>query len=129
MEILEKVSFLDKIYFEKTKISSFEIDKSKNMYELEIDKICEKLNEIKPNLIVIDSLSSRPDNFEKKILDKLKFESKIICENKADDKYKIVGLASIFAKEQREEEIFSLKKNLVLILVLVILLIKKLLAF
>ena len=65
-EILEKASFLDKIYFEKTKISSFEIDKSKNMYELEIDKICEKLNEIKPNLIVIDSLSSRPDNFEKK---------------------------------------------------------------
>ena len=110
-KILEEVFFLDKIYFEKTKISSFEIDKSKNMYELEIDKICEKLNEIKPNLIIIDSLSSRPDNFEKKITQKLTFETKIICENKADDKYKIVSLASIFAKEKREEEIFSLKKK------------------
>ena len=110
--ILNEVLKLDKIKLEICKITPKEIDSKLNMYELEILKISKKLNEIKPDLILIDSLSSKPKNFENRLLEKLVFKPRIICENKADDKYKIVSIASIFAKEHREKHILKIKKNL-----------------
>ena len=80
--------------------------------ELEIDGIINILNDLEPNLVIIDALTARPDKFGEDIQKRLKFECKIISENKADDKYPIVGAASIIAKELREEELKQIKENI-----------------
>jgi len=80
--------------------------------QLEIDGIIAILENEKPNLILIDALTANPEKFGNEILKKLNFECKIISENKADDKYEIVGAASIIAKELREQELAQIKENI-----------------
>jgi ribonuclease HII len=80
--------------------------------ELEIQSIIQILEKEKPNLIIIDALSSNPEKFGEDLLKKLSFKTKIISENKADEKYEIVGSASIIAKELREKEIKEIKDNI-----------------
>jgi ribonuclease HII len=80
--------------------------------ELEIKAITQILNQEKPNLIIIDALTARPDKFKEDIKKHLTFECKIISENKADTKYEIVGAASIIAKELREKELKEIKENI-----------------
>ena len=79
--------------------------------ELEIQSIISILETEKPNLIIIDALTANPQKFGDEILKRLSFECKIISENKADDKYEIVGAASIIAKELREQEVEQIKIN------------------
>ncbi len=80
--------------------------------ELEISSIIQILEAEKPQLIMIDALTSRPDKFGEDILKRLSFECKIISENKADDKYELVGAASIVAKELREQELEQIRVNI-----------------
>ncbi len=82
-----------------------------NLMELEIKGIVNVLETEKPDLIMIDALTSNPEKFGKIILQKLSFEPKIISENKADLKYEMVGAASIIAKELREQEVAQIKLN------------------
>ncbi|MEM7817124.1 MAG: ribonuclease HII, partial [Candidatus Aenigmatarchaeota archaeon] len=50
--------------------------------------------------------------FEKKLREKIRKDNiKIICENYADKKYKIVGAASIIAKVERDKEIEKIKEE------------------
>ena len=79
--------------------------------ELEIQSIIQILESEKPQLVIIDALTSRPDKFGEEILKRLSFECKIISENKADDTYEIVGAASIIAKELREQELEQININ------------------
>lgn len=83
-----------------------------NLMELEIQAILQILESEKPNLVIIDALTSKPEEFGEKLLKRLSFECKIISENKADDKYPIVGAASIVAKELREKELKEIKENI-----------------
>lgn len=80
--------------------------------ELEIRGIAKLLNDIKPDLIIVDALTARPEKFADDLKKHLNFECKIISENKADTKYTIVGAASICAKELREQELHEIKKNI-----------------
>lgn len=80
--------------------------------ELEIDAIVRVLNSEEPNLVIIDALTANPEKFGEEIKKRLKFDCKIISENKADVKYSIVGAASIVAKELREQEIAQIKINI-----------------
>ncbi len=80
--------------------------------ELEIQAIVQILESEKPQLVIIDALTSRPDKFGEDIQKRLSFECKIISENKADTKYELVGAASIAAKELREQELEQIKKNI-----------------
>ena len=79
--------------------------------ELEIQAIVQILESEKPQLVIIDALTAKPDKFGDDILKRLSFECKIISENKADDKYEIVGAASIIAKELREQEMQQINMN------------------
>jgi len=79
---------------------------------LEMRGMAKLLNELKPNLVIVDALTARPDSFGEQLKQLLTFECKIIAENKADSKYEIVGAASICAKELREQEIGEIKKNI-----------------
>ncbi len=79
--------------------------------ELEIRSIVKILEDEKPQLVIIDALTSNPQKFGDEILRRLSFECKIISENKADKKYEMVGAASIIAKELREQELSQIRKN------------------
>ena len=83
-----------------------------NLLELEVESIIRVLESEKPNLIIIDALTSNPEKFGDMLLKKLSFECKVISENKADSKYEMVGAASIIAKELREQEISQIKANI-----------------
>jgi len=79
---------------------------------LEVEAIVKVLEDLKPDLVMIDALTSKPEKFGDELLKKLSFECKLICENKADAKYEMVGAASIVAKELREKEVAEIKKNI-----------------
>lgn len=80
--------------------------------ELEINAIVQILNQEKPNKIIVDALTARPDKFGEEIRKRLSFECEIISENKADTKYPLVGAASIAAKEIREQELREIRENI-----------------
>ncbi len=80
--------------------------------ELEISAIVSILESEKPQLVMIDALTANPQKFGDEILKRLSFECKIISENKADDKYEIVGAASVVAKELREQELAQIRENI-----------------
>ncbi len=61
---------------------------------------------------IIDSPDPIPSKFEKRIRKYYSPAFPIICENKADYNYPVVGAASILAKETRELHIEKLKKML-----------------
>lgn len=86
--------------------------KGGKLNELEINAIVQILESEKPQLVMIDALTANPEKFGEDILKRLSFECKIISENKADDKYEIVGAASICAKELREQEMAQIKHNI-----------------
>lgn len=83
-----------------------------NLLELEIQAIVQVLEQQKPDLVLIDALTSKPVEFGEKLLKRLSFECKIISENKADSTYPLVGAASIAAKELREQELAEIKTNI-----------------
>jgi len=69
------------------------------------------LEQERPNLIIVDALTSNPLSFAERLRKGLSFKCKIISENRADDKYMVVGAASIVAKELREQEVAQIKLN------------------
>ncbi|HIQ50690.1 MAG TPA: ribonuclease HII [Nautiliaceae bacterium] len=115
-EIFEKYSNL--IYFVK-EIKPREID-SKNLNQIEADyfreiitesfKLLEKKEENFELEVYID-LPEKKERFLRRI-NLNKRNVKLILEHKADKKYKIVSLASIFAKVLRERHIQTIKEKL-----------------
>ncbi len=114
LKVYEKLA--NELDIKYVQLTPFMIDsnnkKGDTLNNLEINAIVSILNEQKPNLVIIDALTSNPEKFKESILKKLNFECKIIAENKADDKYEIVGAASIIAKQLRENEIQDIKKKI-----------------
>ncbi len=82
-----------------------------NLLELEIRGMIQILDDEEPDLVIVDAPTAKPDKFGNDLLKRLKFDCKIISENKADSKYSVVGAASIIAKELREQEVEQIKIN------------------
>lgn len=82
-----------------------------DLLQLEIDAMVKVLESEKPDLIIVDALTAKPDKFGEDLQQRLSFECKIISENKADLNYEIVGAASIVAKELREQELAQIHEN------------------
>lgn len=96
------------------KISAEEIDmKNKvgyNLNRLEISKMIQVINELKPDVAFIDCMSSNETKI--KALFEAEVKCKIVCECKADANHVIVGAGSIIAKTERDSEIKTLEKEL-----------------
>ena len=99
------------------KVNPIEIDKFSsigvNLNELEMMRMADIVNELKPDVVYIDcpstNVKSFIENFKKYLLDK---NIKIIAEHKADFKYPIVGAASILSKVTRDNFVDELYKEL-----------------
>lgn len=95
------------------KIHPEEIDKNKlgggNLNELELNNMAKIINELKPDVVYLDSIEANTMSVIAEITPKLKVDCKIIAECGADDKYPIVSAASILAKVERDDAVASLK--------------------
>jgi ribonuclease HII len=81
-----------------------------NLNRLEIMKFADVLNFLRPNKAYIDA-PENPEKLKLKMRKMLQSEMEIIAEHKADNKYPVVGAASIVAKVARDDEIEELKKK------------------
>jgi len=78
-----------------------------NLNWLEALKSIEIIKKLRPDVVLLDCPSTNPDAYKKYIADALKRtgydkKTELIAEHKADDKYPVVGAASIIAKVTRD---------------------------
>lgn len=92
----------------------------KSLNDLEIDLMISLIVRLEPDIVYIDAMTSKPEKFARRIrsiLETLKQGNKIdmvpevVAENKGDQKYCIVGAASILAKVERDAAIEAEKAN------------------
>ncbi|MCX6707748.1 MAG: ribonuclease HII [Candidatus Woesearchaeota archaeon] len=83
-----------------------------NLNWLEADKTIEMLNSLKPKTVFIDCPSNNILAYSNYIRTKLSTKMEIRAEHKADERYLVVGAASIIAKVTRDREIEKLKEKL-----------------
>ena len=98
-----------------TIISAQEIDSRAsvglNLNQLEALKIAELIDEIKPDVVYVDSPTSPDQNkFEHMIRKHLKCKCDIHAEWKADLHHRIVGASSILSKVTRDKEVEKIRK-------------------
>ncbi len=86
--------------------------KTLNLNWLEAHKQAEIINEINPDVAIIDCPSPSISKYKAYLLDLLKNKKiKLIIEHKADVNYPVCSAASIVAKVVREEEMDKIKKK------------------
>lgn len=81
-----------------------------------IEAMAEAVNELgytDADSIIADSCYKNTERFANEFLDQIQSNPFIIAENGADDSYPVVGMASIFAKENREDHMGILNNNAV----------------
>ena len=86
---------------------------SSNLNEIEAQKAAFAIDELSFTgaTAYIDSPDNVPANFAKRVEKYLKTKTRLVSANKADDKYLIVGAASIIAKVTRDAEIEKIKRE------------------
>lgn len=83
-----------------------------NLNWLEAHKQAIIINELKPNVAIIDAPSINTSKYKEYLLNLLENKKiKLIVEHKADVNYPVCAAASIIAKVKREQEIQKLKKK------------------
>ena len=95
-------------------VSAEEIDMLRsvsNMNKIEIERMQDMINSLKPDVAIIDAPEANTRAFEQKIRKKVPMSIKLICENFADARHPPVSAASVIAKVHRDNEIEKLKKQ------------------
>jgi len=83
-----------------------------NLNWLEADTSITLIEALKPEAAFLDCPSTNIEAYKKYVEDKLTIDCEIIAEHKADEKYVVVGAASILAKVTRDREIQKIKDEL-----------------
>ncbi len=101
--------------YEIIKISASDIDDMRKVItlnEIEVNVFSRIIDKLKPDICYVDAADVNNIRFGENILSRLKNKTNIISRHKADDKYPVVGAASILAKTIRDEEISRISKIL-----------------
>lgn len=96
------------------KVPAHVIDEMRKRYSLnviEVMKMAEIINAIKPEKVFVDCPQVSTAKFTALLKSMLKHDAEIVAENFADAKYPVVAAASIIAKVERDREIEKLKKE------------------
>lgn len=105
----------EKFKFHVIKILPRELDervgRGISLNELEGAKFAEVINVLRPSAAYIDCADVLPENFRNHILKILKHDCDLTIEHRADERYLVVGAASIIAKVERDAEIEKLKRE------------------
>lgn len=100
--------------------SNIKIPGKKSLNDLETDLMIDLIIRLKPDLVYIDAIGSKPIKFTKHLLDILDQKKEedllesipeIVAKNKGDSIYTIVGAASILAKVERDAAIDRFKQD------------------
>jgi len=100
------------------KVSPEEIDKAvmseegSNLNYLEAEKMAEIINSLRPDKVIVDCPSNNKKAFASFLQSKLKVNTSLRCEHKADILFCEVSAASILAKVTRDREIELIKKEI-----------------
>ena len=101
--------------YETVEISAKDIDllraKGVNLNQIEKLAMMRIIAKLKADTIIIDSLDIKEGRLEEEMQNFVGEGTKVIAEHKADDKYIVVGAASIIAKTKRDEIINQINKE------------------
>ncbi len=92
-----------------------EIDEARSgmsLNELEVEMFASLIERMRPETAYVDSCESDEIGFSRKISARLSYKPKMVCENKADDRYPVVSAASIIAKTHRDALMKLLEERL-----------------
>ncbi len=97
-------------------VDSKEIDQrfsvNTNLNQLEAIKFSEIINELKPDIAIIDCPTKNTERFGNYMKKFIENDCELKCENFADKNHLEVGAASILAKVTRDREIKKIEKNI-----------------
>ncbi len=87
-------------------------DNNLNLNWLEAEKTAQIINELKPGEAFIDCPSPNIKAYTAYLSNIINTKTNLVCEHKADAKFKLVAAASILAKVTRDREVAKIQKTI-----------------
>ncbi len=78
---------------------------------LEAQAMAEVINELKPDVAYVDASDVKAERYGEQIKKMLSFDTEVVSEHKADQKYLVVSAASILAKVRRDHRIKQIQQR------------------
>ncbi|HER45777.1 MAG TPA: ribonuclease HII [Thermoplasmatales archaeon] len=89
-----------------------DLRKTMTLNELEVFVYSKIIEKLRPDVCYVDAVDVKEERFGRDILSRLSFKPQMISKHKADERYPIVGAASILAKVTRDKHIQKIAQEL-----------------